>query len=397
MSATLNSTKPRIASIDFLRGLIMVIMALDHTRDYFHIGAMTSTPTDLSTTTPLLFFTRWITHFCAPLFLFLSGISAFLNGQNKTKKELSIFLIKRGFFLIVFEIVVMNLILTFNPAYNIIFLITLWAFGWSMVILGLLIRTNAITIAIIGTILFFGHNLLDKIVLDPNSISTAIINILLTSKGNAFPIGGGHIILVGYTILPWASIMLLGYSFGHLFSNTIEAQKRKRFFLFAGLGIITYFLLMRGINMYGDPNPWATQKNSLFTFLSFFNITKTPPSLLFGCMTIGPGLIVLSFSENLKNKFSQIVMVYGKAFLFYFAGYFLLLHLLLVIFFYATGHTNSQIVDPESPFLFRPTAFGFSLRYVYLLWIAVVAIMYYPCKWFYKYKKSHNSWWLRYM
>lgn len=397
MSATLNTTKPRIASIDFLRGLIMVIMALDHTRDYFHIGAMTSTPTDLSTTTPLLFFTRWITHFCAPLFLFLSGISAFLNGQNKTKKELSIFLIKRGFFLIVFEIVVMNLILTFNPAYNIIFLITLWAFGWSMVILGLLIRTNAFTIAIIGTILFFGHNLLDKIVLDPNSISTAIINIILTSKGNAFPIGGGHIILVGYTILPWASIMLLGYSFGQLFSNTIEAQKRQRFFLIAGLGIITYFLLMRSINMYGDPNPWATQKNSLFTFLSFFNLTKTPPSLLFGCMTIGPGLIVLSFSENLKNKFSQIVMVYGKAPLFYFAGHFLLLHLLLVIFFYATGHTNSQIVDSESPFLFRPTAFGFSLRYVYLLWIAVVIIMYYPCKWFYNYKKSHNSWWLKYM
>lgn len=157
----------------------------------------------------------------------------------------------------------MNLILTFNPAYNIIFLITLWAFGWSMVILGLLIRTNAITIAIIGTILFFGHNLLDKIVLDPNSISTAIINILLTSKGNAFPIGGGHIILVGYTILPWASIMLLGYSFGQLFSNTIEAQKRQRFFLIAGVGIITYFLLMRGINMYGDPNPWATQKKQL--------------------------------------------------------------------------------------------------------------------------------------
>lgn len=291
----------------------------------------------------------------------------------------------------------MNLLLTFNPAYSIIFLITLWAIGWSMVILGLLIRTNTITIAIVGAILFFAHNLLDKVTIDPNSIQGIVLNILLTTSGRAFPIAAGHVVIVGYTILPWTSFILLGYSFGQLFSQNVDAAKRQRFFRISGIAIIIYFLLMRGINIYGDPVPWTTQKNSLFTFLSFLNLSKSPPSLLFGCMTIGPGLLVLSFSESIKNKLSQIVMVYGKVPFFYFAGHFLLLHLLLVVFFYATGHSNAQIIDPESPFLFRPNSFGFSLKFVYLLWVIVVACMYYPCQWFYNYKKTHDYWWLRYM
>jgi uncharacterized membrane protein len=392
----LSLKQPRINSIDILRGCIMLIMALDHVRDYFHASAMIDQPTNLLTTTPQLFFTRWITHYCAPLFLFLSGISAFLSGQRKTKKELSVYLIKRGLWLILAEIFIMTFILSFNPKYSIIILAVIWAIGWSMIILGLLIRTSYLLIAIVGIILVFGHNITDYLPPIKNAVTEAFLRIFVSGSGTVYPFAG-RTVLLGYAILPWAGIMLLGFSFGQLYKTKFDAIRRKKILLWSGIGAIVLFIVLRFINHYGDPAPWAPQKNGQYSFLSFINATKYPVSLQFTCMTLGPGLIALSLLDNIKDGWFNFVKVYGKVPLFFFAGHFLLAHILCVIAFFATGHTTDQILDPNSPFLFRPVGFGFSLRTTYLIWLQVILLMYYPCKWYGRYKETHRKWWLSYV
>jgi uncharacterized membrane protein len=386
----------RVSSIDVLRGIIMLIMALDHVRDYFHAQAMIDQPTNLLTTTPQLFFTRWITHYCAPLFLFLSGISAFMSGQRKTKKELSVFLIKRGLWLIIFEIFIMTFILSFNPAYSLILLIVIWAIGWSMIILGLLIRTSYLVIAIVGIILVLGHNITDDFPPIKNAAIEVFLRIFVSGSGTAYPFAG-RTILFAYAILPWTGIMLIGFSFGQLYKINFDAIRRKKILLWSGIGTVVFFIILRFINHYGDPAPWAPQHNAMFSFMSFVNTTKYPVSLQFTCMTLGPGLIALSLLDNIKDGWFNVVKVYGKVPLFFFAGHFLLAHILCVIAFFATGHTTDQIVDPNSPFLFRPAIFGFSLKSTYLIWLLVLMLMYYPCKWYGKYKETHKKWWLSYL
>ncbi len=391
------SLKPtRINSIDILRGFIMLIMALDHVRDYFHAQALIDQPTNLLNTTPQLFFTRWITHYCAPLFLFLSGISAFLSGQRKTKKELSVFLIKRGLWLILFEIFIMTLILSFNPTYSLILLMVIWAIGWSMIILGVLIRTSYLVIAIVGIILVFAHNITDDFPPIKNTALDAFLRIFVSGSGTAYPFAG-RTILFAYAILPWTGIMLIGFAFGQLYKTNFDAIRRKKILLWSGIGTVVFFIILRIINHYGDPAPWAPRQNAMFSFMSFVNTTKYPVSLQFTCMTLGPALIALSFLDNIKDGWFNFVKVYGKVPLFFFAGHFLLAHILCVIAFFATGHTTDQIVDPNSPFLFRPVQFGFSLRTTYLIWLQVILLMYYPCKWYGKYKETHRKWWLSYL
>ena len=391
------SLKPsRINSIDILRGFIMLIMALDHVRDYFHAQAFTDQPTNLLTTTPGLFFTRWITHYCAPLFLFLSGISAFLSGQRKTKKELSVFLIKRGLWLIIAEIFIMTFIVSFNPIYSLVLLAVIWAIGWSMIILGLLIRTSYLVIVVVGIILVFGHNITDYLPPIKNAATEALLRIFVSGAGTVYPFAG-RVILFAYAILPWTGIMLIGFAFGKLYQIKFDAIRRKKILLWSGIAAVVLFIVLRFINHYGDPAQWAPQKNGLFSFLSFINTTKYPVSLQFTCMTLGPGLIALSLLDNIKDGWFNFVKVYGKVPLFFFAGHFLLAHILCVIAFFATGHTTDQIVDPNSPFLFRPVEFGFSLRTTFLIWLQVVLFMYYPCKWYGKYKETHRKWWLSYV
>jgi len=393
----LNFKRNRVSSIDILRGIIMLIMALDHTRDYFHVKGISEDPANLATTTPALFFTRWITHFCAPVFIFLSGLSAFISGQGKTKKELSKFLITRGLWLVLFEIVVMNLILTFNPAYNTILLLVIWAIGWSMVILGLLVLTSYQTILIAGLVIFLGHNITDHINFTRGGIIGELWKTLLAARGSVYTLGPDRVVLMGYTILPWTSIMLLGYSLGHFYKREMNEAQRKKSLLAIGAGLIVLFVVLRLINGYGDPSPWTTQKSWLFTVLSFLNTTKYPVSLQYACMTLGPAILFLAYSEKLKSRFTGFATVYGRVPLFYYAGHFLLIHMLCVIVFFATGHSFSEIADPQSPFLFRPVDFGFSLTVTYLFWLMVILLMYYPCKWYGQYKATHQKWWLSYL
>ena len=395
-ATTTISSAQRIRSIDMLRGIVMLIMAIDHVRDFFHITAITADPLDLKITTPVLFFTRWITHFCAPVFVFLSGTSAYLASRRKTAKEASSFLFKRGVWLILVELIVITLALTFNPFYNVLILQVIWAIGCSMIILSLLLYTNIRVILILGFLLVIGHNIFDYISFPQNSASNIIMSALFTNNQRFLPINSSHFVLVFYTILPWTGIMLLGYAFGSVYKQGINATTNKKIF-WIGASVTVVFIVIRFINQYGDPSHWSVQKDGLYTLLSFVNTSKYPPSLLYTCMTIGPTLILLSGLESLQKGFSRIVSVYGRVPFFYYVCHFYLIHTICVIMFYASGFGSKDITNPNVPFLFRPTNFGVSLPYVYIIWFCVIAVLYKPCKWFDMYRNSHKQWWLSYL
>ncbi|MET0462340.1 MAG: heparan-alpha-glucosaminide N-acetyltransferase domain-containing protein [Chitinophagaceae bacterium] len=390
-------TRQRIRSIDLLRGIIMIIMALDHVRDFFHQPAMITDPLNLETTTPPIFFTRVITHFCAPVFVFLSGLSAYLVGLRKTKAELSGFLIKRGIWLIFVEIAIMSFVLTFNPKYNFILLGVIWAIGWSMIILGLLIRGSYTLILITGLIIFLGHNILDQVQLPEGKVWFVLFKILLTSSGTLLPVRGNHFFLVGYSILPWLAIMLLGYAAGRLYESGFNAQRRKKILIRLGVAALMLFLLLRLPNIYGDPNKWETQSTAVYSILSFFRVTKYPVSLQYACMTLGPALLFLAISENWNNRFTRFATVYGSVPFFYYVVHFFLIHVVCVITFFAVGHTMAEVADPNSLFLFRPVKFGFPLWIVYLFWMGIVLALYLPCKWYSDFKSRNRYWWLSYL
>lgn len=385
----------RIASIDILRGIVMIIMALDHTRVFFHKTAMTADPLNADTTTAWLYFTRWITHFCAPTFVFLSGLSAYLSAQKKSKREASGFMIKRGIWLVIVELVVVGFGLNFDPGYHFIILQVIWAIGLSMIILGLLSRISFHLVLITGLVLFFGHNILDHISLPETGTAALIWKILFTSFGTVVPLGNNHFIGIFYAVLPWTGVMLLGYCAGYYFRKGIAAEQRKRFLLVAGISLIALFILLRFVNVYGNPQPWKEQEGALKNVFVFLNTSKYPPSLQYLCMTLGPALLLLYWFENSRGMWTRIVSVYGRVPFFYYILHFYLLHFILVIVFFATNHSGSEIAT--GPFFFRPIDFGYGLPVVYLIWMSVVALLYFPSRWFNKYKQEHSQWWLRYL
>ncbi|MBV8389126.1 MAG: DUF1624 domain-containing protein [Mucilaginibacter sp.] len=396
-TTTLPATKQRIESIDILRGAVMLIMAIDHIRDFYHGSP---NPTDLAVTTPILFFTRWITHLCAPTFVFLSGVSAYLAGMRRTENQLGIFLIKRGFWLIFVEVAFITLAITLNPLYNVFILQVIWAIGGSMVLLGLMVmlKVPVKVIIAIGLVIFVGHNIfdIDKVDFINNTIAGKM---LFSGAGfGAFvPFGPDRGMLVAYALLPWAGVMFIGYGFGQLYRRAFDAVRRRKLLLYIGLGTFVFFLVFRYFNIYGDPNRWAPQKTISLSIISFFNTTKYPCSLLYLCMTLSIALIVLSFTENIKSKFTSFVMVFGNVPFFYYVCHWYLIRFSTIVVFFAFGYTTSQIVNPRQPLLFQPEGFGTTLLGVYLIWIIIIAILYFPCRWFSKYKKTHDQWWLSYL
>lgn len=396
----MNPAKPlkhRVASIDILRGLIMLVMTLDHCRDFLHFQGPQHNPTNMATTTVLLFFTRWITHYCAPVFVFLSGVSAYLAGQRRTKSELSAFLIKRGLWLILIDAVIITFLFTFNPAFNGVVLEVLWAIGASMIILGLLVRAPLTVIGILGCIIFFGHNLLDGMPMAPNGgAGTTLLKIFLTAPA-VFVLSPNHMILEAYAILPWTAVMFIGYVFGSFYKSSFDAARRRRILLIAGLSLIALFVILRYINSYGDPAPWSVQRNFAHTLLSFLNTTKYPASLIYLSMTLGPALILLSITEHIQNKLGAFCMVYGNVPFFYFILHIALIRVINIILIMASGIDIWHVKSPDFPFMFEPVPFGYPLWVVYLIWILVIALLYLPCRWFANYKRSHQQWWLSYL
>lgn len=397
MTAATPLSKYRIESIDILRGAVMLIMAIDHIRDFFHGSP---DPTDLSVTTPILFFTRWITHFCAPTFVFLSGVSAYLAGMRRTENQLGLFLIKRGLWLLAVEFGLITLAITLNPFYNIFILQVIWAIGGSMILLGLMIllKLPVKGIIAIGVIIFVGHNIFD--IEKADIVYKTLAGKLLLSAGgfNAFyPTGPNRGLLIAYALLPWTGVMFVGYGFGRLYKKTFDAITRRRVLLYSGLGMLLVFMVFRYFNIYGDPNPWVPQKTISLSIISFFNVTKYPCSLLYLCMTVGTALVVLSVTENIKSRVSNIIIVFGNVPFFYYLCHWYLLRLLTVIVFFASGYNSSQIVNPRQPLLFQPDGFGTTLPGVYGIWIVMITILYFPCRWFSNYRKTHDQWWLSYL
>jgi uncharacterized membrane protein len=377
-------TGNRIQSIDLLRGLVMIIMALDHVRDYFHWSAQMYAPLDLSQTSAPIFLTRWITHFCAPVFMFLAGTSAFLVGQRKTKKQLSFFLFTRGLWLMFLDLTVIGLGWTFNIHFPTFFFDTLWALGVSMAVLSAFIYLPYKVILGLGILIVGGHNLLDNFHVPGNNIQAFIWGDLHDQRFFNF---FGHTVATAYPVLPWIGIIALGYCFGALYKKEFSAVKRKKILLWIGSGAIILFIILRAINIYGDLQTWSYQNTTLFTFLSFIRVTKYPPSLLYTLITIGPAIIFLAFVERSMNRFTNFISTYGRVPMFYYLIHIYLIHLLAMLAAQLTGFGWQAMVIQFFP---EVKGYGFSLWIVYLIWIAVVLALYPLCKWYDKYKTTHK-------
>ena len=398
----------RVDSIDLLRGIVMVIMMLDHTRDYVHNAALAFDATDLSRTNIALFLTRWITHFCAPVFVFLAGTGAYLQwARGKSKKQLSWFLITRGLWLIVLEVTFINVGITFNPDYHFLgFLQVIWVIGVSMIILAALIHLPKSVIAILGLLMITLHNLLDGIRVDGwNGPGTPVPSlgiklwILLHQPFSGFPVldSESPVVFVIYPLIPWIGVMAVGYVFGALYRA--HPQPRRRLLVIIGSSVTFLFIILRAIDLYGEPNKWSSQKNIVYTVLSFVNTTKYPPSLLFLLMTLGPAILGLAFfeSEGPRNWIRNFFVTFGRVPLFFYLLQWYTAHLISLLLHFAFGKPTGFLFQAPLNFGPPPQGIGFNLGVVYLSWIAGVLLLYPLCKWFAGVKARRKDWWLSYL
>jgi uncharacterized membrane protein len=379
----------RIESIDVLRGAIMILMALDHTRDFF--GVPGANPVDLSTTTVPLFFMRWITHFCAPTFFLLTGTGACLARRRMSTPQLSRFLFTRGLWLIFLELVVTrDLGWQFNFDYRVTPLIVLWALGWAMIALSALVYLPASVVAAFGILMIATHNLLDRVEFK-NPLWT-----ILHSPGILFS-NSKHTVFVPYVLIPWVGVTAVGCSLGLIYRW--PAERRRAFLLRLGLAAISLFLVLRAINIYGDPFPWSRQNSAVFTLLSFVNTTKYPPSLLFLLMTLGPALLLLWAIDSATPTGLRPALIFGKVPMFYYLLHIPLIHLLAIAVCYARyGHIYWMFQSPRLPFFpfTPPPGWGYPLTVVYVLWAVVVISLYPLCRWFAHVRRRRSDWWLSY-
>ena len=380
----------RLESVDVLRGVIMILMAIDHSRDYFGIPGVS--PTDLAQTTVPLFFTRWITHFCAPVFFLLTGTGAYLSLRRKSVRELSVYLATRGVWLLVLELTVVRCLgFQFNFDYQVTLLNVLWALGWAMIALSGLVWLPAPLVTAFGIAMIAGHNLLDPI------RSTSPLWSILHSPGFVLP-GPDHVVFVAYPLIPWIGVTAAGYGLGQIYGWSPE--RRNALLLRLGLSLSAVFLALRAANVYGDPAPWTAQASGALTMVSFLNATKYPPSLLFLLMTLGPALIFLRAVDGRTPRALRPALTFGRVPMFYFVLHLPLIHLLAVIVCHARYGTAHWMF--ESPDLARfpftaPPGWGFSLPIVYVIWILVVAGLYPACRWFAAVKQRRTDAWLSYL
>lgn len=375
----------------------MIIMALDHVRDYFHADTFLYDPLDLDKTTPFLFFTRWITHLCAPLFIFLAGVSANITGQKKTKSALKIFLVKRGIWLVILELTVINVGWGFNLLLPNFLLVTVWDIGISMVILAGLIYLPKSVIFLISVLLIMGHNLFDNFHVEGNNIEAFGWAFLHEQKLFTWH---GFDILLGYPIISLFPLMALGYLFGDFYKSNYDINKRSTQIFKIAIGLIAAFVFIRFLNIYGDPQPWTSQKNLLYTFLSFMKVNKYPPSLLYVLITLGIGILFLSISEKWRGKAVDIISVYGRVPMFFYILHIYLIHFLAMVFseLFTTVSWENWILN--KPIWFDPSlkGGGFQLWVVYLVWAFVIVVLYPFCKKYDTYKQAHKEkWWLSYL
>lgn len=397
-SAVPVKTGQRLASVDLLRGLVMVLMALDHTRDYVHADAMISRPEDLTQTTAAIFFTRWITHFCAPVFMFCAGIGASFWSERRgaAPATLSRFLITRGLWLVVLEFTLVRVGFYFNLDYSLIILLVFWALGLSMIALAGLVHLPFRVLLAVSVGMILLHNLADG-VRAASFGDWAWVWQLLHQPGLIQT--RGPLLLVAYPLIPWIGVMAAGYCFGRLYR--LSSQRRSALFIRMGVALTLAFVALRILNLYGDPNPWTAQGSPIFTILSFLNTTKYPPSLQFLLMTLGPAIAFLGWTDSARLSDRNPLLVFGRVPLFYFVLHIPLIHALAV--------AMTFVEYGAAPFLFTPPPtlgtprdafppdYGWSLGTTYIIWLMVVAALYPVCLWFSRVKARSRKWWVSYL
>lgn len=388
----------RLASVDLLRGLVMVIMALDHTRDFVNAEAMAFRPEDLTQTTAAIFLTRWVTHFCAPVFMFCAGLGAFfwLDRHHGGTRALSRFLWTRGLWLIFLEVTIVNAGFFFNLEYELVLLLVFWALGVSMIALAGLIHLPWRVLAGVSLGMILLHNLADGVTAASYGQSAWIWNVL---HQPGVIVAGGSAILIGYPLVPWIGVMAAGFCFGRVYR--LPPDGRSRVLVLLGLALTAAFIVLRAGNVYGDPNPWSMQGTPLFTVLSFLNTTKYPPSLLFLLMTLGPAIALLGWIDVARPSARNPLLVFGRVPLFYFVLHIPLIHAM------AIGMTWLRY--GAQPFLFTPPPtlgtprdvfppdYGWSLGVTYAVWVVAVVALYPICLWFSRLKPRRTEWWVRYL
>lgn len=389
-------SKLRVRSIDALRGLIMIIMALDHTREFFHAGSMIFQPENLSRTTAGLFLTRWITHFCAPVFMFTAGLGAFLwLSRGRTKGELTSYLWKRGLWLVVLEVTALRFATNFSLTEGMVLLTVLWALGWSMIALSLLIHLPGRWLAVLSLAVIALHNLTDSVAAAQFGPNAWIWNLI--HQPGVF-LAGGVPVLAAYPLVPWVFVMSSGYCFGSLF--TLAPERRRQWLLRIGWGLTVAFFALRAINVYGDPVPWSTRWPGM-TVLSFLRTTKYPPSLDFLLMTMGPSILLLGWMEKMSFQRTNPLIVFGRVPLFYFIVHFFVIHVLTIpLGFLKYGEWRFLLhVLPSmgGDAKLYPPNYGYELWVVYTVWVSVVVMLYPICLWFSRLKERRKEWWISYL
>ena len=394
MSSAAQVRSHRIDSIDAVRGVIMILMALDHTRDFF--GVIAVSPTDVARASAPLFFTRWITHVCAPVFFLLTGTGAALARGRRSRHELARLLFTRGLWLLVLELTVVRcLAFQFNFDYHVTLLIVLWALGWAMIALAPLVYLPPAGVAGWGAMMIGAHNLLDGI---PRSANTTIgaLQAILHGPGMVLATPE-HVVFAAYPLVPWIGVTAVGFGLGAIYR---ERADRRRLLTGGGAACCAAFIALRWANAYGDPARWSMQRAPLFTVLSFLNTTKYPPSLLFLLMTLGPAALLLAWVDRRTPRALQPALVYGRVPLFYFVLHLVVIHVLAIIVCYARYGTAHWMFESPSldryPFT-QPPGWGYSLPVVYAVWLIVVVLLYPPCRWFSRIKLRRRDWWLSYL
>ena len=402
-------SRSRIDSIDLLRGIVMVIMALDHTRDFVHNAAFQFQPEDLSRTNVALFLTRWITHYCAPTFVFLAGTGIYFQfSRSKDKLQLTRFLISRGLWLIFLEITVIRFAMFFNFDLKFVMMMqVIWVIGVSMVLMGGLIWLPLKAIGVFGVAMIALHNLLDLVPIDAWRFGTPAPGLgvklwMILHQPGVMPLAGfpGPVIFAVYPVIPWVGVMAAGFAFGSIYRKTTQDRKRLLFRL--GFVVTIMFLIVRAINVYGDPSPWESQSRGFaFTILSFLNTTKYPPSLHYLLMTLGPAILMLALFEDGNAKpatgLKGFFVTFGRVPLFFYVLQWPAIHLVSVALHAAFGKPIGFLFESPLDWNNLSGKVGFNLAVAYACWIAVVLLLYPLCKWFAGVKRRRRDWWLSYM